>query len=148
LLIQAVCSAVGIGAIVASGPIADRIGRRTVLAASAGVIAAFSGFAPQVLNGGQAGELAFMLLRFVVLGLSFGQSSGVVAASFPLEYRYTGSALTSDLARLFGAGFAPFVALFISARLGIVFAGAYLLSGAICTLIALLVNRQLIAQER
>jgi MFS family permease len=34
-----------------------------------------------------------------------------VATNFPMRHRYTGSALTSDLAWLFGAGFAPWVAL-------------------------------------
>jgi MFS family permease len=145
LVIQTVGGAVGVAAIVASGLIADRTGRRTVLAVTAGMIAAFSGFAPQLLNGGEVGEWAFMLAGFALLGLSFGQSSGAVASSFPQEYRYTASALTSDLAWLFGAGFAPLVALALSARFGLVFAGAYLLSGAVCTVIALMINRQLVA---
>jgi hypothetical protein len=63
-----------------------------------------------------------------------------------MNYRYTGSALTSDLAWLFGAGFAPWVALELSSRFGLIFSGAYLLSGAAGTLIALFVNRQM-AQE-
>ncbi len=145
LIIQTVCGAVGVAAIVVSGLIADRTGRRTVLAITAGMIAAFSGFAPQLLNAGVGGEWAFMLTGFALLGLSFGQSSGAVASSFPQEYRYTASALTSDLAWLFGAGFAPLVALALSARFGLMFAGAYLLSGAVCTVVALLINRQLVA---
>jgi MFS family permease len=148
LIIQTVGAAVGLAAIIASGLIADRTGRRTVLAVMAGVIAAFSGFALQLLNGGEAGEWAFMIAGFVILGLSFGQSSGAVAASFPARYRYTASALTSDLAWLFGAGFAPLVALALSVRFGLVFAGAYLLSGAVCTLIALVINRQLVAHDQ
>ena len=83
-----------------------------------------------------------MILGFVLLGLSFGQSSGAVASSFTPSYRYTGSALTSDLAWLFGAGFAPLVALSLSSRFGLPFAGAYLLSGAVCTLVALAINRR------
>jgi len=148
LVIQTVCAAVGLVAIIASGLIADKTGRRTVLAITAGMIAAFSGFAPQLLNGGEAGEWAFMIAGFALLGLSFGQSSGAVASSFPQEYRYTASALTSDLAWLFGAGFAPLVALALSARFGLVFAGAYLLSGAVCTVVALLINRQLVAPQQ
>ena len=147
LIIQTVGAAFGLAAIVASGLIADRTGRRTVLAVMAGVIAAFSGFSPQLLNGGEAGEWAFMIAGFIILGLSFGQSSGAVAASFPQTYRYTASALTSDLAWLFGAGFAPLVALALSVRFGLVFAGAYLLSGAACTLIALIINRQLVSTD-
>jgi MFS family permease len=147
LMIEAVGAAFGVAAIVASGWLADRVGRRTLLASTAAAIAAFSGFAPQLLAGGEIGEVVFMISGFMLLGLSFGQASGAVASNFPMNYRYTGSALTSDLAWLFGAGFAPWVALAISSRFGLIFSGAYLLSGAIGTLIALFVNRQM-AQER
>src|ERR1019366_5461601 len=103
-------AAVGVAAIVASGIVADRMGRRTMLGVTAGAIAVFSRFAPNLLNGGDLGEAIFMLLGFILLGLSFGQSSGAFASSFPIAHRYTGSALTADLAWLFGAGFAPLVA--------------------------------------
>ena len=82
-------------------------------------------------------------MLFRSLGLSFGQSSGALSSSFTQGHRYTGSALTSDLAWLFGAGFAPFWALWLSSELGLMAAGAYLLSGALCTLIALWLNSEL-----
>ncbi len=141
LVIQTVASAFGVLAIMASGPLADRVGRRTLLAGTAAAIAAFSGFAPQLLAAGELGEAVFMFSGFALLGISFGQASGAVASSFPLNYRYTGSALTSALSWMFGAGFAPWVALSLSSRFGLGFAGAYLLSGAACTLIALYINR-------
>jgi MFS family permease len=147
LLIETAGAVVGTLSILMSGVLADRLGRRALLTITAGAIAAFSGFAPQMLAGGEIGAGVFMFLGFVLLGLSFGQSSGSVAAGFETRYRYTASALTSDLAWLFGAGFAPWVALALSARFGLVAAGAYLLSGAICTLIALAVYRQLEAQD-
>ena len=103
----------------------------------------FSGVAPLLLNGGPLGELVFMIVGFVILGLSFGQSSGVVASGFTQRYRYTGAAITSDLAWLFGAGFAPLVALVLSANYGLFSAGAYLLSGAVGTLLALWLNKTL-----
>ncbi|WP_245263229.1 MFS transporter [Azorhizobium doebereinerae] len=143
LMIEALGAAVGIGAIIASGTIADQVGRRTLLGASAVAIAVFSGFAPQLLSIGVVGETIFMLLGFVLLGISFGQSSGAVASLFANRYRYTASALTNDLAWLFGAGFAPFVALFLSSHFGLLSAGAYLLSGAVCTLLALRLNKRL-----
>ncbi len=142
LIIEIVGAAVGLLTIVLSGFVADRIGRRNLLAGTAAAIAAFSGFAPQLLNGGDVGEVIFMVLGFILLGLSFGQSSGAVASSFSKKYRYTGAALTSDLAWLFGAGFAPLVALFLSSHFGLMAAGAYLLSGAICTLLALSMSGQ------
>ncbi len=143
LVLEAIAAALGIGAIIASGYVADRVGRRQLLGFSAAAIAVFSGFAPQLLDGGPAGEAAFMLLGFVLLGLSFGQSSGALSSSFSPRHRYTGSALTSDLAWLFGAGFAPIAALLLSSRFGLPAAGIYLLSGAFATLIALWLNREL-----
>ncbi len=148
LMIETLAAALGVIAIIASGKLADRIGRRTLLTITAGAIAAFSGFAPQLLNAGEAGEVVFMLTGFIILGLSFGQSSGAVASNFARVHRYTASALTSDLAWLFGAGFAPFLALALSSRFGLASAGGYLLSGAICSLIALAVNRQLVSADR
>ena len=83
-----------------------------------------------------------MASGYILLGIAFGQASGAVAGNFPIQYRYTGSALTSDMAWLFGAGFAPWVALELSSRFGLGFGGVYLLSGAAATLIALLVNKR------
>ena len=148
LVIEMIAAAIGVVAIVASGPLADRVGRRNLLGASAVAIAAFSGFAPQLLDGGDVGELVFMVVGFILLGLSFGQSSGAIASSFSRAYRYTGSALTSDLAWMFGAGFAPLVALLLSSHFGLLMSGAYLLSGALCTLAALGINRQLELYDR
>jgi len=143
LVVEAIAAALGVVAIILSGRIADRVGRRTLLGFSAAAIAVFSGFAPQLLNAGETGEAVFMLLGFVLLGISFGQSSGALSASFSQRHRYTGSALTSDLAWLFGAGFAPLAALLLSSQFGLISSGAYLLSGAAGTLIALWLNREL-----
>jgi MFS family permease len=147
LVIEAIGATFGVVAIIASGPIADRVGRRTVLSASAVAIAAFSGFAPQLLNGGDVGEAIFMILGFILLGISFGQSSGAIASNFSRAYRYTASALTSDLAWLFGAGFAPLAALILASRFGLLAAGVYLLSGAGCTLLVLALNRRIEARD-
>ena len=143
LTIEALSAVVGVGAIVLSGALADRYGRRTILGVSAALIAAFSGFAPQLLGLGIGGEIVFMVSGFALLGLAFGQSSGTVATNFEARYRYTGSALTSDLAWLVGAGFAPLVALWLSANFGLLVGGAYLLSGAGATILALWLNREL-----
>jgi len=147
LLIEASSAVVGLAAVVLSGYLADRIGRRWLLGASAVLIGIYSVFAPLLLDGGNAGEIAYMVIGFALLGISFGQSSGVVASNFSRLYRYTGSALTSDLAWLFGAGFAPLAALVLSSQFGLISSGAYLLSGAICTLVALRLNRRLASRN-
>jgi MFS family permease len=142
LIIEMVGAVVFVASIVASGVLADRYGRRNVLSVSAVLIGAYSGFAPQLLNAGGLGETVYMILGFILLGLAFGQSSGAVNSSFPMTYRYTGAALTSDLAWLLGAGFAPLVALILSTHFGLWSVGAYLLSGVICTLAALTINKE------
>jgi MFS family permease len=141
LVIEVVGAVMGVLAILASGLLADIVGRRAVLGVSAVLIGAYSGFAPQLLNAGGLGETVYMLAGFVLLGLAFGQSSGVVNASFPIEYRYTGAAIVSNSAWLIGAGFAPLVALTLASQVGLWSVGGYLLSGAICTLAALALNK-------
>ncbi|MBT2299956.1 MFS transporter [Variovorax paradoxus] len=146
--IQIVGAVLAAGGIVASGWIADRVGRRQTLGALAILIAVFSGFAPILLDGGTLGQDVFILVGFVLLGLSYGQASGTVTSNFISKYRYTGAALTSDLAWLIGAAFAPLVALGLSAHFGLAYVSVYLLSGAACTLAALGINRALEARDQ
>ena len=47
---------------------------------------------------------------------------------------------------VFGAAFAPLVALGLSAKFGLLSVTVYLLSGVICTLLALAVNQTLVDQ--
>src|SRR6201996_5790878 len=65
LIIETVGAMVGVVAIVASGVIADRIGRASLLKGSAIAIAVFSGFAPQLLDLGSGGEAGYMVIGFV-----------------------------------------------------------------------------------
>lgn len=142
LVLEMVCAGVGLVAVMLSGVIADRVGRRTLLGVSAALIAAYSGFAPQLLGKGHLGEWVYMVLGFLLLGLAFGQSSGVMNSSFSPKFRYTGAGTTATAAWLIGAGFAPLAALLLASNFGLISVGAYLLSGAICTLAALGINRE------
>ena len=128
-------------AIMFSGWLADRIGRRILLGTMAVLIGLFSFATPWLLGAGTVGNNLFLLTSFVLLGLSYGQASGTVTSNFTPRYRYTGAALSADLAWLMGAGFAPLVALGLSARFGLGAVSLYLLSGAVCTLLALRINR-------
>jgi MFS family permease len=143
LMTEFVGAILGAVMIVVSGLIADRTGRRTLLAACAVLIAIFSFVTPLLLGGGPTARSAFVILGFGLLGLSFGQAAGAVASNFPNNQRYTASALTSDLAWMVGAGFAPLVALALASQFGLALVGAYLLSGAVCTLAALRVSKEL-----
>ncbi len=143
LEIQMVGAVLMVLGVIVSGLIADRIGRRRMLFTLALMIAVLSGFVPSLLGGSEFGQDLFILLGFAVLGLSYGQASGAVTSNFSPQYRYTGAALTSDLAWLVGAGFAPLVALGLSAHFGLEYVSLYLLSGAACSVAALSLNRAL-----
>ncbi|MFG6466576.1 MFS transporter [Roseateles sp. BYS87W] len=126
-----------------SGLIADKIGRRSFLGSLALAIGVFALFAPFMLGGGKPGQAAFILIGFVLLGLSYGQSAGSVTSNFLPHFRYTGAALTADMAWLLGAAFAPAAVLYLSSRFGLGAVSVYLLSGVACTLVALRVNKRL-----
>lgn len=143
LVVQIIGAVLAAAGIVLSGRIADLVGRGRTLGALAAAIAVFSGFAPTLMGSGDLGQNAFILVGFALLGLSYGQASGAVTANFGSRYRYTGAALSSDFAWLFGAAFAPLVALGLSAHFGLAWLGVYLLSGALCTMAALAVNKAL-----
>lgn len=143
LAVQIVAAILGTCGVIASGVIADRIGRTKTLALSAALIAIFSGFSLTLAHGGTLAPNLFILSGFSLLGLSYGQAAGAMNANFEPRFRYTGAALTSDFAWLIGAGFAPLVALWLSSHFGLAYVSLYLLSGAVGTLAALWINRKL-----
>ncbi|MBC9247378.1 MFS transporter [Paracoccus sp. 11-3] len=143
LNLLAFAAAVGVLSVILSGFLSDEIGRWRVLLIGAVAIGVFSLVAPLMLRGGILGEAGYLIIGFIILGISFGQSSGAVASMFDNRNRYTASAFVSAFSWLFGAGFAPITALFLSTSLGLYAAGLYLLSGAIATVLALWAVRQL-----
>lgn len=148
LNLTAVSAAAGLGSVLLSGWLSDRFGRRRVLLWGSLAIGAFSLLAPLLLQGGKTGVSTYMIAGFLILGISFGQSSGAVASMFNSRNRYTNSAFASALAWLFGAGLAPLTALFLSTTLGLFAAGLYLLSGAVATMAALWFVRQFEFQKQ
>jgi len=147
LAVQIGAAILGACGVIASGAIADRIGRTRTLALSAALIAVFSGFSLTLAHGGTLAPNLFILSGFGLLGLSYGQAAGALNANFEPRFRYTGAALTSDFAWLIGAGFAPLVALWLSSNFGLAYVGLYLFSGAVGTLAALWVNRKLAERD-
>jgi MFS family permease len=143
LEVQMMGAGLAIVGVLASGLIADKFGRRNTLGTLAALIALFSGFVPTLMDGGVTGQNTFILVGFLLLGMSYGQAAGAVTSNFLPQYRYTGAALTSDLAWLVGAAFAPLVALGLAANYGLGYVSLYLLSGALGSLAALSLNRAL-----
>lgn len=124
---------ISIPAVVISGLLSDRFGRRRMLAIVSVLIGVFSFMVTTLLTNG----VAYVLIGYVLLGLSYGQASAILPNRFQQKYRYTGAALATNLSWIFGAAFAPLVALGLSLSFGLAFAGFYLLSGALVTLLAL-----------
>lgn len=143
LLVQVVGAAIAIPCMLLSGRLADRVGRRSTLGLCAALIAVYSGWTDVLLSGNRAESYLFILIGFALLGFSHAQAAGAVTASFRAEFRYSGANISSDLSWLLGAGFAPAVALWLATELGVGYVGLYLLSGAVCTLLALWASRRL-----
>lgn len=139
LIIQMVGAFIAVFACILSGPLADRFGRRRYLMVISVLIGLLSFGIVDLLDT----AWIYVLLGFTLLGLSFGQSGGTLPHRFKPEYRFTGVSLTQDLGWLFGAAFAPVIALGLTAWLGIEFAGYYLLSGALATLASLYVVQRI-----
>ncbi|TAN05405.1 MAG: MFS transporter [Rhodanobacteraceae bacterium] len=137
LVVQIIGAFVAIPCMLASGWIADRIGRRTTLGIFAVLIAVYSGWTALMLAGGTFQSYVFIIVGFALLGFSHAQSAGAVSSSFRSYFRYSGARISSDMSWLIGAGFAPVVALLLARHLGTDYVGLYLLSGAACTLGAL-----------
>ena len=138
MLMLAVGSVLAIFTCILSGPLADRFGRRRLLIVVITLVGVLSFF----MDGLHNNPWLFVLSGFGLLGLAFGQSGGTLPHRFEREYRYTGVGLSTDLGWLFGAAFAPLIALSLTVWFGIEFAGYYLLSGAVATLIALFISQR------
>ncbi|MEM7194027.1 MAG: MFS transporter [Pseudomonadota bacterium] len=144
LMMQMVGATIAVFTCILSGPLADRFGRRRFLMVIAVLIGLLSFNIVDLLDR----AWVYVLLGFSLLGLSFGQSGGTLPHRFKPEYRFTGVSLTTDMAWLFGAAFAPIISLSLTEWLGIEYAGYYLLSGALATLASLYVVHRLSNRSR
>jgi energy-converting hydrogenase Eha subunit B len=74
-------------------------------------------------------------------GLTYGPTSSVLAALFPTAVRYTGSSLAFNLAGIFGASLAPYIASRLAADHGVASVGWYLSASGLITLAALIATK-------
>ena len=66
----------------------------------------------------------------------------VLSALFPTAVRYTGSSLTFNLAGIFGASLAPYLATGLANTYGLQSVGYYVSTAAVVTLIGLFATRE------
>ena len=83
---------------------------------------------------GTAGAMLTMAVGLALMGLTYGPLGTVLSELFPTAVRYTGSSLTFNLAGIFGASLAPYVATWLATNYGLPWVGYYLTAAALLTL--------------
>jgi metabolite-proton symporter len=121
-----------------SAVMADRYGRRRTLIWTTVAIAAFGFVLAPMLSAGTAGALWTMVIGLSLMGLTYGPLGTALSELFPTAVRYTGSSLTFNLAGIFGASLAPYVATWLARNYGLRYVGYYLILAAVLTLLGLL----------
>jgi len=137
LVMQLVCMLFFAIAILISGPLAER-GRRRALIGVTIAIALFGLVYAPLFSAGTAGAFASLAIGLALMGLTYGPLGTVLSELFPTRIRYTGSSLAFNLAGIFGASLAPYIATTLAKNYGLQYVGYYLSAAAVLSLIGLL----------
>ena len=121
--------------------LAARGRRRTLLGATL-AIAAFGLVMAPLFLAGTLGAMAMMATGLALMGITYGPLGTVLSEIFPTAVRYTGSSLTFNLAGIFGASLAPYIATFLAKTYGLQYVGYYLTGAAGLTFLGLLAIRE------
>jgi MFS family permease len=78
-----------------------------------------------------------MILGLSLMGLTYGPLGTTLSELFPTRVRYTGSSLTFNLAGIFGASLAPYIATWLAQHYGLQSVGYYVVATAALTLVGL-----------
>jgi MFS family permease len=121
--------------------IAER-GRRRVLMASTIAIGLFGLVMGPLFLAGTLGAVLTVSIGLGLMGLTYGPLGTVLSELFPTAVRYTGSSLTFNLAGIFGASLAPYIATWLANNYGVQYVGYYLTAAAVLTMGGLLMTRE------
>jgi metabolite-proton symporter len=124
-----------------SALLAER-GRRATLIGVTVAIALFGLVLAPLFEAGTTGAIVTLAVGLALMGLTYGPLGTVLSELFPTAVRYTGSSLTFNLAGIFGASLAPYVATWLARNYGLRFVGYYLSGAALLTLVGLLATRE------
>ncbi|MGH9371042.1 MAG: MFS transporter [Vicinamibacterales bacterium] len=124
-----------------SAVLAER-GRRLTLLWTTVAIGAFGLVMAPMWTAGAAGVAVAMILGLSLMGFTYGPLGTLLSELFPTAVRYTGSSVTFNLAGIFGASLAPYVATWLAGTYGLQYVGYYLSAAAALTLIGLLAIRE------
>jgi metabolite-proton symporter len=121
--------------------LAERGRRRTLIGVTL-AIGAFGMVMAPLLEAGPIGALLTMAIGLSLMGMTYGPLGTVLSELFPAAVRYTGSSLTFNLAGIFGASLAPYVATWLAKTYGLQYVGYYLSTAAFLTLLGLLASEE------
>jgi MFS family permease len=127
-----------------SGPLADRFGRRkTLIWVTLGILAFGLLWVP-LLGAGFIGVMAWLIIGFTLMGMTFGPMGALLPELFPTNVRYTGSGISYNVSSILGAAVAPFIAVWLwTLADGSPFlVGVYLAAMAVVTLVALIIGKE------
>ena len=117
--------------------LADRYGRRRTLLWVTAAIGAFGFVMAPLMSGGTVGVMLAMAIGLSLMGLTYGPLGTALSELFITSVRYTGSSLTFNLAGIFGASLAPYIATWLARSYGLHYVGYYLFGAAVLTFMGL-----------
>jgi metabolite-proton symporter len=121
-----------------SAVLADRYGRRRTLLWVTAAIGVFGFVMAPLMSGGTIRVMLAMAIGLSLMGLTYGPLGTALSELFITSVRYTGSSLTFNLAGIFGASLAPYIATWLARTYGLPYVGYYLFGAALLTFIGLL----------
>ena len=116
-------------AIPISAKIAEHGRRRTMIWVTV-AIGLFGFIMGPLFQAGTAGAILTLTIGLALMGMTYGPLGTVLSELFPTAVRYTGSSLTFNLAGIFGASLAPYIATWLATNWGLPWVGYYLTAAA------------------
>jgi metabolite-proton symporter len=113
-------------------------GRRRLLLWVTFAIAAYGFAMAPLLTSGLFGVTAAMVVGMILMGMTYGPLGTTLSELFPTRIRYTGSSLAFNIAGIFGASLAPYIATWLARSYGLQYVGYYLAVAAGLTTLGLL----------
>lgn len=121
-----------------SGRLCDRYGRRFIMILTTIGIGLFGLVMAPLLSSGLTGAVLCSIIGFSLMGMTYGPIGAALASPFPTSVRYTGASMTFNLASIFGASLAPYIATYLATTYSLASVGIYLIVAAVITLLAIL----------
>ena len=128
-------------AIPISAKIAEHGRRRTMIWVTVAV-GLFGLIMGPLFQAGTVGAILTLTIGLALMGMTYGPLGTLLSELFPTSVRYTGSSLTFNLAGIFGASLAPYIATWLATHWGLPWVGYYLTAAAALTLVGLLATKE------